>query len=193
MGEDINRKYCVRIKNGDYGRKWYNGKGGEVYLVTISDNPNAGYSVVSDDANRVRVIEKEHAELVGPVGDFEREDRVAKNAEPVHDVSTEKHVIELARRVVELRRELDVVTANVQTFAETATSADYKAGQAMTTSAQFADRIDALGELYDRNTDDIIMLDERTQPLTREGISKLSTELAEVVTKTITGAMSNGD
>lgn len=205
MGEETNRKYCVRIKNGDYGRMWYSGKAGEVFTVRISDNPNAGYSVVSDDANRVRTIDKDHAELFGPVGDFtvgKRMDEetvaraltLAEGANAGHEsvTTTQKHITALARTVAELRRELDAVKTNVQTIAETATSADYKAGQALASASQFADRLDALGELYDTHadsiemlTDDIVLLDERTQPLTSEGISELSTELAKVVERTI--------
>lgn len=200
MGEitnaETNRKYCVRIRDGEHGRKWYSGKRGDVFVVKVSENPNAGYLVESGDVS-IRTIDKDHAELIGPVGDFEREGSEEETVSIYGKFDqSDRHITALAQSIAELRRELDAVTANVQTFAETATSADYKAGQALTTSAQFADRLDAHGGIYDILaddieclTDDVVMLDARTQPLTREGISELSTELAEVVTKTITERM----
>src|SRR5699024_6332929 len=69
-------------------------------------------------------------------------------------------VIRLSQTVARQQSEIDTLKADLQSFAETATEADYKAGQALTSSA-------AVGELSDKVdmiTDDIIMLDERSQP-----------------------------
>ena len=94
-------------------------------------------------------------------------------------------IANLARRVYELENRLNSTEIDLQTFAETAETADYKAGQALTSSA-------AVGELSDKVemiTDDIIMLDERSQPLVDDSKDDLATELADIVIRKIRGAI----
>lgn len=74
---------------------------------------------------------------------------------------------------------------DVEKFAETATNADYKAGQALTTLAQFADKIEML-------IDDMVTIDERTQPLVDEGVSDFAAELAEMIERKINESYSKG-
>lgn len=72
------------------------------------------------------------------------------------------------RKITELSEQVDHNTDNIRTWAE-----DYSEHK-----ANMSDKVEML-------TDDIAMLDERTQPLTTEGVSKLSEELAQVVTEAI--------
>jgi len=83
-------------------------------------------------------------------------------------------VIRLSQTVARQQSEIDTLKADLQSFAETATEADYKAGQALTTSADLSESVEML-------TDDIVLLDERTQPLADDSKSSLSTELADAV------------
>lgn len=83
-------------------------------------------------------------------------------------------VIRLSQTVARQQSEIDTLKADLQSLAETATEADYKAGQALTTSADLSETVVML-------TDDIVLLDERTQPLVDDNKSSLSTELADAV------------
>src|SRR5699024_8103000 len=83
-------------------------------------------------------------------------------------------VIRLSQTVARQQSEIDTLKADLQSFAETATEADYKAGQALTTSADLSDKVDMI-------TDDVVMLDERSQPLVDDNKTSLSTELADAV------------
>jgi len=90
-------------------------------------------------------------------------------------------VIRLSQTVARQQSEIDTLKADLQSFAETATSADYKAGQALTSSA-------AVGELSDKVdmiTDDVVMLDERSQPLVDDSKDDLATELADTIIRKI--------
>src|SRR5699024_6242878 len=80
-------------------------------------------------------------------------------------------VIRLSQTVARQQSEIDTLKADLQSFAETATEADYKAGQALTTSADLSDSVEML-------TDDVVLLDERTQPLVDVSKDDLATELA---------------
>src|SRR5690625_185782 len=94
-------------------------------------------------------------------------------------------VIRLSQTVARQQSEIDTLKADLQSFAETATEADYKAGQALTTSA-------AVGELSDKVDmimDDIVMLDERSQPLVVDSKDDLATELADTVIRKIREAI----
>ena len=80
-------------------------------------------------------------------------------------------VIRLSQTVARQQSEIDTLKADLQSFAETATEADYKAGQALTTSADLSDKVDMI-------TDDVVMLDERSQPLVDDSKDGLATEIA---------------
>ena len=87
----------------------------------------------------------------------------------------------LSQTVARQQSEIDTLKADLQSFAETATSADYKAGQALTSSA-------AVGELSDKVDmimDDVVMLDERSQPLVDDSKDDLAAELADTVIRKI--------
>src|SRR5699024_7313075 len=81
-------------------------------------------------------------------------------------------VIRLSQTVARQQSEIDTLKADLQSFAETATEADYKAGQVLTTSERLSESVDML-------TDDVVLLDDRTQSLVDDNKSSLSTELAD--------------
>src|SRR5690625_1078642 len=83
-------------------------------------------------------------------------------------------VIRLSQTVARQQSEIDALKADLQSFAETATYADYKAGQALTSSSEVGE----LSDKVDMITDDIVMLDERTQPLVVDSKDDLATEIA---------------
>src|SRR5699024_1412088 len=87
-------------------------------------------------------------------------------------------VIRLSQTVARQQSEIDTLKADLQSFAETATEADYKAGQALTSSADLLDKVEMI-------TDDIIMLDERSQPLVDDSKDDLAAELADTVIRKI--------
>src|SRR5690625_854815 len=94
-------------------------------------------------------------------------------------------VIRLSQTVARQQSEIDTLKADLQSFAETATEADYKAGQALTSSA-------AVGELSDKVDmimDDVVMLDERSQPLVDNSKDDLAAELADTVIRKIREAI----
>src|SRR5690625_497872 len=91
-------------------------------------------------------------------------------------------VIRLSQTVARQQSEIDTLKADLQSFAETATEADYKAGQALTTSADLSDKVDMI-------TDDVVMLDERSQPLVDDSKDDLATELADTVIRKIREAI----
>src|SRR5699024_1800987 len=103
--------------------------------------------------------------------------------EPIED-STDLSdlVIRLSQTVARQQSEIDTLKADLQSFAETATEADYKAGQALTTSADLSDKVDMI-------TDDVVMLDERSQPLVDDSKDDLATELADTVIRKIREAI----
>lgn len=86
-------------------------------------------------------------------------------------------VIRLSQTVARQQDEINSLRGDLRALSETATNTDYKAGQALTTSADVKDNIEML-------TDDIVMLDERTQPLVYGGcgcrISKDPTSVSDV-------------
>jgi|SRR5690625_4148296 len=88
-------------------------------------------------------------------------------------VSLSQEVAQLKRQLVDLRAGM-AKKEDVEKFANAATEADYKAGQALTTSKQFAENIEML-------IDDVVMLDERTQELTGDGMAELGGEIVRVV------------
>src|SRR5690625_4878985 len=88
----------------------------------------------------------------------------------------------LSQTVARQQSEIDTLKADLQSFAETATEADYKAGQALTTSADLLDKVDMI-------TDDVVMLDERSQPLVDDSKDDLATELADTVIRKIREAI----
>src|SRR5690625_3318810 len=88
----------------------------------------------------------------------------------------------LSQTVARQQSEIDTLKADLQSFAETATEADYKAGQALTTSADLSDKVDMI-------TDDVVMLDERSQPLVDDSKDDLATELADTVIRKIREAI----
>src|SRR5690625_1691166 len=122
-------------------------------------------------------------------------------------------IANLARRVHELEERLDSAEKDVQSFAESATEADYKAGQALTSvkTEVFSNNtldelrlkvkviddyqdilIDKMNGMHDTTemlTDDIVLLDERTQPLVEDNTDGLAKELAEEVIKRIREAI----
>src|SRR5699024_4909657 len=122
-------------------------------------------------------------------------------------------VANLSRKVVELEERLDSAEKDVKTFAEIATEADYKAGQALTSvkTEVFSNNtldelrlkvkviddyqdilIDKMNGMHDTTemlTDDIVLLDERTQPLVEDNTDGLAKELAEEVIKRIREAI----
>lgn len=94
-------------------------------------------------------------------------------------------VIRLSQTVARQQSEIDTLKADLQSFAETATEADYKAGQALVSSA-------AVGELSDKVDmimDDVVMLDERSQPLVDDSKDDLVAELADTVIRKIREAI----
>src|SRR5690625_1572878 len=98
-------------------------------------------------------------------------------------------IANLARRVHELEERLDSAEKDVKTFAEIATEADYKAGQALTSVRSLSEASDRAAEAVDMLTDDIVLLDERTQPLVEDNTDGLAKELAEEVIKRIREAI----
>ena len=91
----------------------------------------------------------------------------------------------LSQTVARQQSEIDTLKADLQSFAETATEADYKAGQALTTSAAVSE----LSDKVDMIMDDVVMLDERSQPLVDDSKDDLATELADTVIRRIREAI----
>src|SRR5699024_6455147 len=91
-------------------------------------------------------------------------------------------VIRLSQTVARQQSEIDTLKADLQSFAETATEADYKAGQALTTSADLLGKVEMI-------TDDVVMLDERSKPLVDDSKDELATELADTVIRKIREAI----
>src|SRR5690625_5019462 len=94
-------------------------------------------------------------------------------------------VIRLSQTVARQQSEIDTLKADLQSFAETATSADYKAGQALTSSSEVGE----LSDKVDMIMDDVVMLDERSQPLVDDSKDDLAAELADTVIRKIREAI----
>jgi len=111
----VMRKARVRIESSDSPFNWYANKIGEEFDVIIPANDKASYVV--DDSNH-RLIQHIH-----------REDAVI--IDDGNNRSTEDLIASLASEVAQLKRDVRRLEENTKTFAETATEADYKAGQAL--------------------------------------------------------------
>lgn len=93
-------------------------------------------------------------------------------------VNLSQTVASLATRINYLETQVSANTDNVRTFGEDVTKASYKAGQALTTAAQTAETTEML-------EDDVVMLDERTQPLVADGVTQFATELTDMIERKI--------
>src|SRR5699024_1543580 len=118
-----------------------------------------------------------------------------------------------ARRVHEFEERLDSEEKDVKTFAEKATEADYKEEHALTSVKTevisnntldelrlkvkviddyqdiLIDKMNGMHDTTEMLTDDIVLLDERTQPLVEDNTDGLAKELAEEVIKRIREAI----
>lgn len=83
-------------------------------------------------------------------------------------VSLSQEVAQLKRKISELSDDTATNAKDIRTWAD-----DYTQNKA------------EVADLTEMLTDDIVLLDDRTQPLTTEGVSNLSEELTEVVTEAI--------
>src|SRR5690625_3701787 len=111
----VMRKARVRIDSSDSPRNWYADRVGEEFDVIIPANDKASYGV--DDFNRslIRHIQREDVVII----------------DDGNSRSTEDLISSLATEVAQLKRDVRRLEENTKTFAETATEADYKAGQAL--------------------------------------------------------------
>ena len=111
----VMRKARVRIDSSDSPLNWYADRVGEEFDVIIPANDKASYVV--DDFNRslIRHIQREDAVII----------------DDGNSRSTEDLIASLATEVAQLKRDVRRLEENTKTFAETATEADYKAGQAL--------------------------------------------------------------
>ena len=142
---------------------------GVVSLVVRSDADNVEITPYFDNNdNEVTGINHLSYRVLEPVEDEGESDELS--SPDLADL-----VIRLSQTVARQQSEIDTLKADLQSFAETATEADYKAGQALTSSSEVGE----LSDKVDMITDDIVMLDERTQPLVDDNKSSLSTELAD--------------
>lgn len=120
--------------------------------------------------------------------------------------STEDMLASLAKEVAQLKRQITALesqvssnTSDIQTFAETAesadykaTSADYKAGQALTSTKLQTEVFEEMDAKVEMLIDDMVTIDERTQPLVAEGVSEFASELAEMIERKINESYRKG-
>ena len=107
----------ARVKIVSCGRSfyWYANRVGEEFDVIIPVNNNASYVVNDTDNFVVRHIHREDAVII----------------DDSNNRSTEDLIASLASEVAQLKRDVRRLEENTKTFAETASEADYKAGQAL--------------------------------------------------------------
>jgi len=108
-------KARVRINSSDSPLNWYANEIGEEFDVIIPANDKASYVVDDSNHRLIRHIHREDAVII----------------DDGNNRSTEDLIASLATEVAQLKRDVRRLEENTKTFAETATEADYKAGQAL--------------------------------------------------------------
>ena len=111
----VMRKARVRIESSDSPLNWYANRIGKEFDVIIPANDKASYVVDDSNHRLIRHIHREDAVII----------------DDGNNRSTEDLIASLASEVAQLKRDVRRLEENTKTFAETATEADYKAGQAL--------------------------------------------------------------
>src|SRR5690625_216052 len=169
-------------KKGDLITYVHDGKYTKIYDGVVSEV----ISFEEEVANIPEYTDMDGDDVCGIYREFYRVLEPIESGEESPDLDL---IANLARRVHELEKRLDSAEKDVQSFAETAAEADYKAGQALTSVRSLSEASDRTAEAVDMLTDDIVLLDERTQPLVEDNTDGLAKELAEEVIKRIREAI----